>query len=544
MKKTIVFVCVLITILLVQSLNIYATDVPTATVTATLVGAVIPAAGEKFTIAINMSDISSGLFVSGEVWLEWSSDAVSLVDYYEEEPVVVSDDYCIGNIYNEYAGRTGKFTYISNFDNATDGNAAIAIYIPTNARSQVAEVVANFTMFEMSFMINEGYTYDDFYFNIVDSVAFLTADKQTVSRYRDGKIELTGIGEAENNNENYPTETSGYLLRTLEQMDVTNADLNVDINILYNNEYNEAVLIKSKQFIADVSITNTGSESTEVVCYIAEYNSDNTMIGFTKSNTVTVSPESMVAENLEHNFADDAVKAKVFCWKNGVLMPIVKDIVLTAEVTDYYADTYTDANVIEMNKQICGEINVSNDVDIVKINTTESGKYIVKFSADNEADYVLLDSTNNVINEIAVDNICAMYNLQGNSTYYLKMTGNVETVYHIKPILAEAAIKNLGSEGYLNDLYDCKVYEFTPEIMGEYIITAVGTNGAKASLYNSSFQKLAASETGDTNVSFRITCDMIADEKYYIIIERKSGEITSTEYELYVEEPFEIISIE
>lgn len=181
--------------------------------------------------------------------------------------------------------------------------------------------------------------------------------------------------------------------------------------MLYNNEYNEAVLIKNKQFTADILITNTGSEIKEVVCYIAEYNSDNSLIGFTKSNTITVTPESMVTENLEHDFADDAVKAKVFCWKNGVLIPIGKDIVLTAEATDYYSNTYTDANFVEINTQICGEINVSDDVDIVKINTDESGKYVVKFSADNMASYVLIDSTNSIIATIAVDNNCAMYNL-------------------------------------------------------------------------------------------------------------------------------------
>ncbi|MBQ8540924.1 MAG: hypothetical protein IJ435_05560 [Clostridia bacterium] len=543
MKKFIVLIGVIMSLLLTMVMTAIADEIPTAKVTATLVGNVIPVAGEKFTIAINISDISSALFVSGEVLLDWSEEAVSLVDYYEDEPVTVTNNYCIGNIYNEYAGRTGKFTYISNFDDAEEGHAAIAIYIPPSARKQDAESISDFTMFEMSFMLNEGFIYDDFYLNIVDSDAFLTADKQTVSSYRDGKIELEGIGEAENNNDNYTTVSNGYLLMTLAQMNVTNTDLSVNINMLYNNEYNEAVLIKNKQFTADILITNTGSENKEVICYIAEYNSDNTLIGFTKSNTITVSPESMVTENLEHDFTNDAVKAKVFCWKNGVLMPIGKDIVLTAEATDYYADTYADSNFVDINKQICGEINVDNDVDIVKIVATEAGKYVVKFSADNIAGYVLLDSANNALNATAVDNNCAMYNLQGNSTYYLKMTGSENNTYRIKPMLAENVIKNIAEEGLLNDTYDCELYEFTPETTGEYIITAVGTNGAKASLYNSSFQKLAASETGDTNVSFRITCDMITNEKYYIAVEQKNDEVTPASYELYVEEPFEIVSI-
>lgn len=542
MKKLIVLIGVIISMML-MGISVCAEGAPTAKVTTTLVGDEIPVAGEKFTIAINMSNISSGLFVSGEVWLEWSSDAVTLVDYYEEEPVVVCDDYCIGNIYNEYAGRTGKFTYISNFDNSIEGNAAVAIYIPTNARSQSAEAVTNFTMFEMSFMLNEGYTYDDFYLNIVDSVAFLTADKQTVSRYRDGKIELTGIGEEENNNENYTTETAGYLLRTIEQTNEINSELNINVNLLYGDEYHEAVMIKNKIFKADISITNLSDDIVDVICYIAEYNSENSMISFTKSNTFNILPESMVTENLEHNFADDAVKAKVFCWRNGVLMPINKDIVLTTEATDYYADEYIDASVLDINKQICGEINVGTDVDIVKISTTEAGKCIVKFSANNTASYVLADLQNNVINS-TTDGNYAMYSLQGNSTYYLKMTGSTGDSYHIKPMMADSVVKNIGSEGYLNDLYNYEVYEFVPETTGEYIITAVGTNGAEASLYNSNFQKLSSSDTDDDYVSFRITCDMTAYEKYYIVVEQKNNETVPTSYELYVEEPFEIVSID
>ena len=76
----------------------------------------------------------------------------------------------------------------------------------------------------------------------------------------------------------------------------------------------------------------------------------------------------------------------------------------------------------------------------------------------------------------------------------------------------------------MNDLCDCEVYEFTPEITGEYILTAVGTNGVKAALYNSNFQKISSSNIGDDYVSFRITYDMVANEKYYIVVEQKNSE--------------------
>lgn len=545
--KKIVLIGVIMSLLLTTAMIVNADDIPTATVTATLVGNSIPVAGEKFIIEINMEEISSNLFVSGEVDFHYPTDVVTPVIYTRTEPTAVARAVqMIGGVTDRFSSieYTGKFSTISKIDLNT-GHGAIAVYIDINAEEQTAEVLTDgeFTMFGLAFMLNEGYTYDDFYFNMSGAAAFLTADKQTVSRYRDGNIELEGIGEVESIVENDLTDSSGYLLMTLARMNATNTDLSVDINMLYNNEYNEAVLIKNNQFAADVSITNTGSENAEVVCYIAEYNSDNSLIGFTKSNTFTVLPESMVTENIEYSFTDDAVKAKVFCWRNGVLMPINKDIVLSGEATDYYADISAEANNVELNKQICGEINVGTDVDIVKIGTTEAGKYVIKFSAGNTASYVLVNSQNNVINSTTTDGNYAVYNLQGNSTYYLKMTGSTGDSYHIKPMTAESVVKNIGSEGYLNDLYDYEVYEFVPETTGEYIITAVGTNGAKASLYNSNFQKISSSDVGDDYVSFRITYDMTANEKYYIVVEQKNNEIVPSSYELYVEEPFEIVSI-
>ena len=548
MRKLIVLIGVIM-LMLLTGMTICAEDIPTAKVTAMLVGDEIPAEGEKFVIEINMEEISSNLFVSGEIDFHYPVDVVTPVRYTKEEPTPVTrGGQMIGGVTNRFSTTeyTGKFSTISKIDLST-GSGAIAVYIDINAEDQSAEVLSdgNFTMFGLAFMLNEGYTYDDFYFSIDSAAAFLTANKQIVSRYKEGKIQTVGIGETEIIVENGLAESSGYLLTMLAQASDTDAYLNVNVNLLYNGEYNESVLIKNKQFAADISIINLSSEDTDVVCYVAEYNEDNSLLGFIKSSVITVSSGSATTERLEYNFInEDSIKAKVFVWNDGTLMPTNKGVVLTAEATDYYADTYTEANNIELNKQICGEINIESDVDIVKISTVEAGNYVVKFSADDADSYVLSDTENNVINAVAVDGNCKMYNLSGDSVYYLKMTGNADDNYHIKPMSPEIVVKNIGSNGSLNDLYDCELFEFVPETKGEYIITAVGTEGAKASLYNSDFEKISSSDIGDDYVSFRITYDMTADEKYYIVVEQKENTTEATIYELYVEEPFEIVSVQ
>lgn len=96
--------------------------------------------------------------------------------------------------------------------------------------------------------------------------------------------------------------------------------------------------------------------------------------------------------------------------------------------------------------------------------------------------------------------------------------------------------------GAINTTTDIDILKFTPERSDNYIITAVNSTNVKGDLYNSELTLLASSDIGDSDVSFRITSEMTADEEYYIVISPKSGQ-TGT-YTLYMEEPFELISIE
>ena len=436
MKKLTLLLGVIISIIL-AGICVFAEEVPTAKVTATLVGEEIPVEGEKFIVEINMKEISSDLFVSGEIDFHYPVDVVTPVRYTSSQPTpVIAAGQMIGGVTDRFSSieYTGKFSTISRIDLNT-GYGAIAVYIDISAEDQAALVVTDgkFTMFGLAFMLNDGYTYDDFYFSVDTSTAFLTADKQTVSRYRDGKIELESIGKSEDNIETELMESNGYLLMTLSEIDDTDTDLNVNINLLYDDEYNESVLIKNKVFKCDISMTNSGDVDAEVMCYVAEYNSDNILIGFTKSSTITVSPQSVITDNLEYTFADNAVKAKIFCWENGALSPIGKEITLTAQATDYYADVYTTAQCCDISKIINGRIDAISDIDYVKFIPVESGKYVVHAKSSANVSGGLYDSNNNLIVSGVTLNggyYCGADLISGN-TYYLKTNGTTVGEYNI-----------------------------------------------------------------------------------------------------------------
>ncbi len=195
MKKSISLILAIALVFTMLVFPVVAGEIATATYAATLVGDTVPNAGEKFYVAISAKDISSGLFKSGGVYWEWPAEVATPVDYYTEEPTPVTDDYCVGNIYNELVGRNGKFSYVAGFPAANKFN--VGIYIPTTARDQAAEEVKEFTMYEIAFMINEGYTYDDFYLTLSDAEGFFDADGVQMSTSNAGQITLEGIEKKE-----------------------------------------------------------------------------------------------------------------------------------------------------------------------------------------------------------------------------------------------------------------------------------------------------------------------------------------------------------
>lgn len=168
--------------------EVVAVGLPTATVSSRLVGNKKPVEGEKFILAIDVNDISTSKFASGEVFFTWNNKVASLADYYEDNAVPVDDGLCIGNIYDEYLNRTGKFSSISDFETAGEGK--VAIYINLSAKDQKASDVSDLTMFEIAFVLNEGYTYEDVDFEITDATLFIHEDKSISSDVASGAVTL------------------------------------------------------------------------------------------------------------------------------------------------------------------------------------------------------------------------------------------------------------------------------------------------------------------------------------------------------------------
>lgn len=211
------------------------------------------------------------------------------------------------------------------------------------------------------------------------------------------------------------------------------SSLNVDVNIIYNNEFYEGALLQNNTLNVFITVSNSGL-ARNLVCYLAEYDSEGKLLNLTANNNIPVPANESVTANLTKTFTNsDVASAKIFLWENGNLKPITSNIVLQSQPTDYYADVYTSAQSYDISKIINGKINTSSDVDYIKFEPVESGKYVVHTNSTANVSGGLYDSQNNlIVSGVALNGgyYCGAELISGN-TYYLKTNGTTVGEYDI-----------------------------------------------------------------------------------------------------------------
>ena len=95
-----------------------------------------------------------------------------------------------------------------------------------------------------------------------------------------------------------------------------------DIQLIYQNEYHEAVLMPNDTLTVSVTISNSTTQR-ELVCALAEYDSVGRLLTLTAEQPISAPAEETVEVNLTKTFSDlNIASAKIFLWEKSTLNPL------------------------------------------------------------------------------------------------------------------------------------------------------------------------------------------------------------------------------
>ncbi len=163
----------------------------TATVTAALDGET-PQAGEKFFVAVTVNDISTGVFRNGGIEWFWPADVASLAKTNGTAITGTNINQAITAVPDPYDGDEGTGTFSKKAGLLDgEGHAYADIYINDESETDASGIDATEqVIYKIAFVLNEGQSYDDFYFTI-DAAKFFFADD--VSSIANGSLTVKGI---------------------------------------------------------------------------------------------------------------------------------------------------------------------------------------------------------------------------------------------------------------------------------------------------------------------------------------------------------------
>lgn len=325
----------------------------------------------------------------------------------------------------------------------------------------------------------------------------------------------------------------------------TSGNITTGISIVYDGKYYENVLIPGQTITVPITVKNTDTAAHELIPYIAQYDLNGKLLKFKKGTGITAAANSSASGTISEELTADGIcTAKIFLWEKDSLKPLHDPVILKATPGDYYAGEFANAEAISLDKYLCGIINTSGDVDIIKMRPPKTGLYAMCLDSNSDAVAELYDSNQNLIKATSSNDKYLFYNLSGYKDYYIRFSGSANSNYVLSPaknMALKVTLENSGWNTSVGTDNICSLFSFVPSEDGAYIITANGTAGVKASMYNENYEYISSAQEADDDVSFRITNNLQAGKRYYILVTSKTYGAAEN-YTLYIEQPFDIVS--
>lgn len=206
----------------------------------------------------------------------------------------------------------------------------------------------------------------------------------------------------------------------------TSLDATFDCDVIFwnNNGYDEYVVENKNTLGVDLRIKNNSNLSKTIQPYFALYENGRLLEAkMLSSQTVNAGNEANYTESINVN-GNNTVNytAKVFNWADGNLRPLSESVSISGSKADFYGNSIANAILIQdVDKEVKGTINVSNDVDYLEIIPDSTNTYSLKTFSTSNVIGTLYNSSGAVLvsNSASID-----YTLTANTSYYVKLSNS------------------------------------------------------------------------------------------------------------------------
>ncbi len=270
----------------------------------------------------------------------------------------------------------------------------------------------------------------------------------------DEAVYIIPIDKVENNLENIISADETVSLMGTATTSSLDDSFDFDAIFWNSNGYDEYIVENKNTLGVDLRIRNNSNSSEIIQPYFALYENGKLIEAkMLSSQTVNVGNEVFYTESINVNGNDtEKYTSKVFNWANGNLKPLSNSVSISGNKADFYGNSIANATLIQdLEKEVKGTINASNDVDYIEIVPNTTNMYSLKTFSTSSVIGTLYNSSGAALvsNSASID-----YTLTANTSYYVKLSNSGTIGDYIFTI----------SENQSNEAATFDVYKFDVDV--------------------------------------------------------------------------------
>ena len=206
----------------------------------------------------------------------------------------------------------------------------------------------------------------------------------------------------------------------------TSIDTTFEFDAIFFNDsgYDEYITENKSTLGVDLKIKNNSDTSTVITPCLALYEDGNLLkTKVLSQQTISAGSEVYYNESININsYNTEIYTVKVFNWEEGNLKPLNKSIEISGNKSDFYGNSVTTAILIQdLEKELKGTINTSDDVDYLEIIPDSTNTYSLKTFSTSNVIGTLYNSSGTAL---VSDSASIDYTLIANTSYYIKLSSS------------------------------------------------------------------------------------------------------------------------